>query len=106
MGLSLLIDWCFRLPCRVSFEEIGDGRWLLVNDLVPAVRNDLDRHVAPTVIAQGSSDGGIERCHRMFATCEHDRHVDRVAVVRVESFIRRIRAVEFEPGAKLRRQGV
>ena len=38
MGLSLLIDWCFRLPCRVSFEEIGDGRWLLVNDLVPAVR--------------------------------------------------------------------
>jgi hypothetical protein len=72
MERSLLIDWCFPLPCRVSFEEIGDGRWLLVNDLVPAVHDDLDQHVAPTVIARGSSDGGIERGHRIVAARQDD----------------------------------
>jgi hypothetical protein len=64
--------------CGVSFEQVRNGPWLLVDHLMPAVRDDLDGYVAPAVIPQSLRNGGVEWRHRMVAAWQRDGIVARL----------------------------
>jgi hypothetical protein len=100
------ITSCCRLPGRVALQQVRDGRRLLVDHLVPTVCDDLHRYVSPAVIPERSSNLLVERRHRVLASCQHNRHIDRVSAGRIETLIEWIRPVDLETSSKLVGRGV
>jgi len=95
----------YREPWR-SNEACHDLR-LLVDDPVPAVRDDLDGYVRAPVLAERFGESWQQHSHGMVTTSQHDGYVQSAPLGSVELLGRWIgAAVELESGAQLRRREI
>jgi hypothetical protein len=95
------------LSRAMALDEACHDLRLLVDDPVPAVRDDLDRYVRAPVLAERFGESWQQHSHGMVTTSQHDGYVQSAPLGGVELLGRWIgAAVELESGAQLRRREI